>query len=67
MFEGLLEKRATNRAYQSAVDDCLAILFRGFPDGLLPALRPRLGDSGLVRRGQAEGTDVRTCSVQNNH
>jgi hypothetical protein len=64
MLEGLLEKRATNRAYHSAVDDCLAILFRGFPDGLLPALRPRLGDSGLVRRSQAEGTDVRACSVQ---
>jgi len=64
MLEGLLEKRATNRAYHSAVDDCLAILFRGFPDGLLPALRPRLGDSGLVRRSHAEGTDVRACSVQ---
>ena len=64
MFEGLLEKRATHRAYQSAVDDCLAVLFCGFPDSLLPALKPRLGTSGLVRRGQAEGTDARACSVQ---
>jgi hypothetical protein len=64
MFEGLLEKRATNRAYQSAVDDCLALLFRGFPEGLLPLLRQRAGDWALVRQGQAEGTDVRVCAVQ---
>jgi hypothetical protein len=67
-FQALLEKCATNRAYhreyQRTVEDCLALLFRGFPDGLLPALNPRLGVSGLVRRGQADGTDVRACAVQ---
>jgi hypothetical protein len=68
MLQGLLEKRATNRAYhreyQRTVDDCLAVLFRGFPDGVLPSLRQRVGSSGLVRRGEAEGTDVRACAVQ---
>jgi len=64
MFQGLLEKRATHREYQRTVDDCLTVLFRGFPDGLLPSLRQRVGSSGLVRRGEAEGTDVRACSVQ---
>jgi hypothetical protein len=64
MFEGLLEKRAIHRAYQEAVDDYIAVLFCGFPDGLLPTLRQRFGNSALVRRGQAEGTDARACSVQ---
>jgi hypothetical protein len=68
MFQGLLEKRATNRAYrreyQRTVDDCLTVLFRGFPDGLLPSLRQRVGSFSLVRRGEAEGTDVRACSLQ---
>jgi hypothetical protein len=68
MLQSLLEKRAAHRsralAYKSAVDGCLAVLFRGFPDGSLPPLRQRMGDSGLVRRGQAEGTDPRACSVQ---
>jgi hypothetical protein len=63
MFQGLLKKRATYRAYQKRVDDCLAVLFCGFPDSL-PALRQQAGNSGLVRRGQAEGTDARACSVQ---
>jgi hypothetical protein len=68
MLQALLEKRAAHRArnlaYKRAVDGCLAVLFRGFPDGLLPPVRLRLGDAGLVRRGQAEGTDPRDCSVQ---
>ena len=64
MFQALLKKRATNRAYKSAVDDCLSILFCGFPHGLLSTLRRHVDISGLVRRGQAEGTDVRACSVQ---
>lgn len=68
MFEGLLEKRAANRAYhrayQDRVHDCLSVLFSGFPDGLLPALRQRVGISDIVRRSQAEGTDARTCAVQ---
>jgi len=68
MFQALLEKhahhRATHHAYQKAVDDCLAGLFRGFPDGVLPALRHRTGDGGLVRRGEAEGTEPRICAVQ---
>ena len=63
MFQGLLKKRATNRAYKRAVDDCLSVLFGGFP-GLLPTLRRHVDIWGLVRRGQAEGTDVRACSVQ---
>ena len=64
MFQALLKKRATNRAYKRTVDDCLTILFCGFPNGLLPSLRQRVRNSGLVRRGQAEGTDARACSVQ---
>jgi hypothetical protein len=54
MFQALLEKRAHHRAYhyayQKAVDDSLAVLFLGFPDGVLPALRQRAGIGGLVRR-----------------
>ena len=64
MFQALLKKRATNRAYKRAVDDCLSVLFCGFPQGLLPTLRRHVDISGLVRRGQAEATDVRACSVQ---
>lgn len=64
MFQALLKKRATIRAYERTVDDCLTVLFCGFPDGLLPSLRKRVGKSSLVRRGQAEGTGARACSVQ---
>ena len=64
MIQALLKKRATNRAYKRAVDDCLAVLFWGFPPALLPTLRRHVDVWGLVRRGQAEGTDVRACSVQ---
>jgi hypothetical protein len=68
MFHVLLEKRAAHRArnlaYKTAVDGCLAVLFRGFPDSLLPSLGLRFGEAALVRQGQAEGTDARTCSVQ---
>jgi hypothetical protein len=64
MFQALIEKRATHRAYKRAVDECLTVLFCGFPDGLLPSLRQRVGNAGLVRRDQAEGTDARACSVQ---
>jgi hypothetical protein len=64
MFQVLLTKRATNRSYKRTVDDCLKVLFCGFPKGLLPSLRQRVGDSSLIRRGQAEGTDARVCSVQ---
>jgi len=64
MFQALLAKRAINRSYKRTVDDCLTVLFCGFPDGLLPSLRQRLGESSLVRRGQAEDTDARVCSVQ---
>ena len=63
MFQALREKRASNRAYKKIVDDCLTVLFCGFPDGWR-LLRQRVGYSGLVRRGQAEGTDARACSVQ---
>lgn len=63
MFQALLKKRATNRAYKRAVDDCLSVLFCGFPH-LLPTLRRHVDISGLTRRGQAKGTDVRDCSVQ---
>ena len=68
MFQALLKKRADhrarNRAYKRTVDDCLTVLFGGFPNGMLSTLRQRFGNSGLVRRGQAEGTDARACSVQ---
>ena len=39
MFQALLNKRAANRAYKRAVDDCLTVLFCGFPDGLLPLVK----------------------------
>jgi len=64
MIQALVEKRAANREYQRTVDDCLTVLFCGFPDHLLASLRQRVGSSGLVRRGQAEGTDARACSMQ---
>jgi len=64
MFQALLKKRATNPAYNRAVDACLSVLFCGFPHGLLPTLRRHVDISGLVRRGQAEGTNVRVRSVQ---
>src|SRR5262245_707923 len=64
MFQALLKKRAIDRAYNRIVNDCLAVLFCGFPHGLLPALRRRANISGLVRRGQAEGNSARACSVQ---
>ena len=64
MIQALLKRRATNRAYRRAVDDCLTVLFWEFPPGLLPTLRRHVDVWGLVRRGQAEGTDVRACSVQ---
>lgn len=64
MIQALLKKRATNRAYRRAVDDCLSVLFGGFPHGLLSPLTRHVDIWGLVRRGQAEGTDVHACSVQ---
>ena len=64
LFQALLNKRAANRAYKKAVDDCLKILFCGFPDGLLPSVRHQVDVSGLVRQGQTGGTDARACSVQ---
>jgi hypothetical protein len=64
MLQSLRKKRATNRAYKRAVDDCLSVLFCDFPQGLLPTLRRHVDISGLIRRGQAEGTDVSACSVQ---
>jgi hypothetical protein len=64
MFQALLEKRAVNRAYKKSVDDCLTILFRAFPNSLPSSLMQRVDNSRLIRRGQAEGTDARTCSVQ---
>ena len=67
MFQAWRETRATNRAskraYRRTVDDCLTVLFCGFPAGFLALIRQRVGHS-LVRRGQAEGTSARTCSVQ---
>jgi hypothetical protein len=68
MLQALLKKRAVhrarNRAYKKAVDDCLQVIFCGFPHGLLPPLRQRMDELGLVRQGQAEGTDACSCSVQ---
>ena len=64
MFQALLNKRAANRAYKRAVDDCLTVLFCGFPDGLLPLVKHQVDVSGLARRGRVEGTDARACSVQ---
>jgi hypothetical protein len=60
----LLNKRAAGRAYRRAVDDCLQILFCGFPEALLPSVKRQIDVSGLVRRGQVAGTDARACSVQ---
>ncbi len=57
-------RRAQSHAYRKTVDDCLRLLFCGFPHGALPSLRQRMGELALVRRGHAEGTDARACSVQ---
>ena len=64
MFQALLEKRATSRVYKRTVDECLTILFCGFPTSLPPSLSQRVRTSGLVRQGQVEGTNARACSVQ---
>jgi hypothetical protein len=64
IFQALRNKRAAKRAYERAVDDCLTVLFGGFPDGLLPLVKHRVDVSGLVRRGEIGGTDARACSVQ---
>ena len=64
MIQALLKRRAANHAYKKAVDDCLLVLFWGFPPALLPTLKRHVDVWALVRRGQAEGTDVRACSVQ---
>ena len=64
MLQAFLNRRAASRAYQSAVEDCLSVLFCGFPDGLLPFVKHRIHVSDLVRRGRVEGTDARVCSVQ---
>lgn len=64
MFQALRKKRAAKRAYGMIVDNCLTVLFGGFPHGFPSSLRQRFEMARLVRRGQAEGTDARTCSVQ---
>jgi len=64
MIQALLKRRAANHAYKKAVDDCLSMLFWEFPPALLPTLKRHVDVWALVRRGQAEGTDVRACSVQ---
>ena len=64
MFHAFLNKLAANQAYKRAVDDCLTVLFCGFPDGLLPSVKHQVDVSGLARRGQVGGTDARACSVQ---
>jgi hypothetical protein len=64
MFQALLNKRAANQAYKRAVDDCLTVLFCGFPDGWLPLVKNQVDVSRLARRGQVGGTDARDCSVQ---
>ena len=64
IFQGLRDKQVANRAYKRAVNECLAVLFCGFPDGLLPLVKDRVAVSSLMRRGLAAGTDVCACSVQ---
>ena len=64
MFKALLENRAAYRAYNDAVEHCLAVLFYGFPEDALPSLRHRLSDAGFVRRARANGTQARICAVQ---
>ena len=39
IFQALLNKRDAKRAYKRAVDDRLAVMFCGFPDGLLPSVK----------------------------
>jgi hypothetical protein len=64
IFQALLNKRGAKRSYKRAVNDCLTVLFCGFPSDLLPLVKDRVAVSGLVRRGYAAGTDARVCSVQ---
>src|SRR5262245_53273932 len=63
IFQALHDKRAAHRAYNSTVDDCITVLLSGFPDGL-SSVKHQVRISGIVRRGQVEGTDVRACAVQ---
>jgi hypothetical protein len=64
VFQALLRKWAVHRAYKDTVDNYLAVLFCGFPNDPLVSPRQRLGYWGLVRQGQAAGTDKRICAVQ---
>jgi hypothetical protein len=50
MFQALLTKRAINRSYKRTVDDCLTVLFCGFPRGLLPSRRFESNPAGIGRR-----------------
>jgi hypothetical protein len=61
---GIAQEASHQRAYKKTVDGCLAVLFCGFPPGLLPSLRRQADIAPLVRQGQAEGTNARACSVQ---
>lgn len=47
IFQGLRDKQVANRAYKRAVNECLAVLFCGFPDGLLPLVKDRVAVSSL--------------------
>jgi hypothetical protein len=65
--QALLRKRAIHRAYKRTVDEHVAVLFCGFPNNPLSSLSSLthpLGQSRLIRQGEAMGTEASVCAVQ---
>ena len=57
-----LKKRADNREYKQTFEDCLLLLFHGFPDAL-PSLKRGVDLTGMMRSLQADGSNARESSV----
>jgi hypothetical protein len=62
MLRAFLKKRADNREYKQTFDDCLLLLFHGFPNAL-PSLKRGVDLTGMMRSSQAEGSTARESSV----
>src|SRR5262245_18929833 len=62
MFE-FLRQRADYREYRQTVNDCLTVLFCGFPGGLLHSLTQGMDLEGLVRDAHVKKEDPKECSI----
>jgi hypothetical protein len=57
-------KRRDPDPYKRTVDDCLTVLFCGFDNALMPALKKQIDYDGLVRSSHKNGeTTPKQCSV----